>query len=323
MAEALLKIDIRCNAGVPAIAVRERMDFHEAVVEARGGLQRVIRAVLGPVACIVEEVAKVHGNMQRIDTDIFFGQPEFTRPLPYVAEQPPVKLFHKVFGEHIRPAAAREPGREIRIALLAGHFAAPEVRDGLVAHLDIDPAGVDLWMGTLSKTFSGCGGYIACKADFVEYLKFTAPGFVYSVGMSPPVAAAAIASIRVMLREPERVRRLQERGRFFLETARAAGLDVGTSAGFSVVPVITGNSILATRLGNRLLERGINVLPIVYPAVPEKAARLRFFLTCEHEEEQIRDAVKTTAEELARLRAEGGSVREFALRMAMPDPPAP
>jgi len=194
---------------------------------------------------------------------------------------------------------------------------------GIGEHYGIDPGDVDLWMGTLSKTLSGCGGYIACKADFVEYLKFTAPGFVYSVGMPPPIAAAAIASIRLMLREPERVERLQQRGRFFLETARAAGLDVGTSAGFSVVPVITGNSILATRLGNSLLERGINALPIVYPAVPEKAARLRFFLTCEHEEEQIREAVRVTAEELTRLRAEGGGLREYALRMALPDPAKP
>lgn len=194
---------------------------------------------------------------------------------------------------------------------------------GIGEHYGVDPREVDLWMGTLSKTLSGCGGYIACRSDFVEYLKFTAPGFVYSVGMPPPIAAAAIASIQVMLREPERVKRLQERGHLFLEAARAAGLDVGTSAGYSVVPVITGNSVLATRLGNRLLERGINALPILYPAVPEKAARLRFFLTCEHEEQQIRDAVAITAEELARLRSEGGSVREFALRMAMTDPKEP
>lgn len=194
---------------------------------------------------------------------------------------------------------------------------------GIAEQCGIDPTDVDLWMGTLSKTLSACGGYIASRADFVEYLKYTAPGFVFSVGMSPPLAAAALASIQVMLREPERVARLQARGQLFLETARAAGLDVGTSEGFSVVPVITGNSVVATKLGQRLLERGINALPIIHPAVPEKSARLRFFLTSEHEEQQIRHAVAVTAEELARLQSEGGSVRELAIRLAMPKTPEP
>lgn len=194
---------------------------------------------------------------------------------------------------------------------------------GIAEQCGIDPTDVDLWMGTLSKTLSACGGYIASRADFVEYLKYTAPGFVFSVGMSPPLAAAALASIQVMLREPERIARLQARGQLFLETARAAGLDVGTSEGFSVVPVITGNSVLATKLGQRLLERGINALPIIHPAVPEKSARLRFFLTSEHEEQQIRHAVAVTAEELARLQSEGGSVRELAVRLAMPKTPEP
>jgi 8-amino-7-oxononanoate synthase len=194
---------------------------------------------------------------------------------------------------------------------------------GIAEQCGIDPTDVDLWMGTLSKTLSACGGYIASRADFVEYLKYTAPGFVFSVGMSPPLAAAALASIQVMLREPERVARLQARGQLFLEAARAAGLDVGTSEGFSVVPVITGNSVLATKLGQRLLERGINALPIIHPAVPEKSARLRFFLTSEHEEQQIRHAVAVTAEELARLQSEGGSVRELAVRLAMPKTPEP
>lgn len=194
---------------------------------------------------------------------------------------------------------------------------------GIAEHCSIDPNEIDIWMGTLSKTLSSCGGYIAGRADFVEYLKYTAPGFVYSVGMSPPLAAAALASIQVMLEEPERIERLQARGRLFLECARDAGLDVGTSEGFSVVPVITGNSIVATKLSQNLLERGINVLPIIHPAVPEKSARLRFFLTSEHEEQQVRDTVAITAEELIKLQSERSSLRELAVRLAMPKTPEP
>ena len=68
-----------------------------------------------------------------------------------------------------------------------------------------------------------------------------------------------------------------------------------------MIPVITGNSMVALRLSNRLRGDGINVQPILYPAVDESAARLRFFLTCEHTEEQIRYTVQRVAERYAEL----------------------
>ena len=146
-------------------------------------------------------------------------------------------------------------------------------------------------MGTLSKTLAGCGGYIAGETALVEHLKFLAPGFLYSVGLAPPLAAASLAALRIMLREPQRVTALQTRGRSFLERARQAGIDTGTSAGLAVVPAITGSSLKAARISTALLEQGINVQPILYPAVPEQAARLRFFISCEHTEEQLQHAV--------------------------------
>ncbi len=179
---------------------------------------------------------------------------------------------------------------------------------GIAEYADIDPTQVEMWMGTLSKTMSACGGYIAGSSALVEYLKVGAPGFVYSVGMSPPVAAAAMESIRVMLDEPERVERLRRNGHLFVETAREFGLDTGFSAGYSVVPIVVGGSIQAAKLSNRLHDRNINVLPIIFPAVAEKAARLRFFITCEHTEDQIRETVQITAEELRNVIAEGSAL---------------
>ena len=68
---------------------------------------------------------------------------------------------------------------------------------GIGEHFDIDPRAVDIWMGTLSKSFGSCGGYIAGCKELVEYLKYTAPGFVFSVGMPPSNAAAALAALRL------------------------------------------------------------------------------------------------------------------------------
>jgi 8-amino-7-oxononanoate synthase len=73
---------------------------------------------------------------------------------------------------------------------------------GIREHFGLPSADVDIWMGTLSKALAGCGGYIAGEAALVEHLKFLAPGFLYSVGMPPPVAAASLAALQCLHREP-------------------------------------------------------------------------------------------------------------------------
>ncbi len=172
---------------------------------------------------------------------------------------------------------------------------------GIAEHFDVDPRQVDIWMCTFSKTLGSAGGYIAGSQALVEYLKYTAPGFVYSVGLPPAAAAAALASLRVLEEEPQRVAQLSQNAALFLRLAKEAGLNTGASQNTPVVPVITGNSQHALELSWRLYERGINVQPILHPAVEENAARLRFFITAVHTEQQIRAAVQATAEELAKI----------------------
>ena len=163
---------------------------------------------------------------------------------------------------------------------------------GIHEHFDVAGKDVDIWMGTLSKTLAGCGGYIAGERALVENLKYGAPGFVYSVGIAPPLAAASLAALRIMLNEPERVTRLQENGRLFLKLVREIGLDAGNSQGIAIVPAITGNSLKAVKLSNRLFDSAINVQPIIYPVVEERGARLRFFLSAQHKENQLKRTVE-------------------------------
>jgi 8-amino-7-oxononanoate synthase len=172
---------------------------------------------------------------------------------------------------------------------------------GIQEHFGLRGSDVDIWMGTLSKTLASCGGYIAGERALVAHLKCAAPGFVYSVGMPPPAAAASLAALRLLLEEPWRAQALRARGRQFLELARTLDIDTGLSAGLSVIPAITYSSLKAARLSEALFRRGINVQPIVYPAVQERAARLRFFISSEHTEEQIRTTVEALAQEMHRL----------------------
>ncbi|RJQ81320.1 aminotransferase class I/II-fold pyridoxal phosphate-dependent enzyme [Amycolatopsis panacis] len=174
---------------------------------------------------------------------------------------------------------------------------------GVGDHFDVDRSAIDLWSGTLSKSLSSCGGYVAGSANVVQYLKYSVPGFVYSVGLTPTNTAAALASLRVLREEPERLARLRSNAALFLDAARKAGLNTGPSEGSPVVPCVVGDSALTLRLAEVLFERGISVNPIMYPAVPEHEARLRFFITSEHTAEQITRTVSVVAEELQRLRA--------------------
>ncbi|SDQ15823.1 aminotransferase class I/II-fold pyridoxal phosphate-dependent enzyme [Pseudovibrio sp. Tun.PSC04-5.I4] len=169
---------------------------------------------------------------------------------------------------------------------------------GIAEHFQINPKDVDIWMGTFSKTLAGCGGYIAGCNNLVDYLKLTASGFVFSVGISPPIAAAVCEAIRLMKKEPHRAQAAQSNGLYFLEKAKASGLDTGGSQGCAIIPIMIGDPLKATVLSARLLDRGLNVLPIIYPAVPEKSARLRFFITSEHKQEQLDFAIKLLTEEM-------------------------
>ncbi|HZN32297.1 MAG TPA: aminotransferase class I/II-fold pyridoxal phosphate-dependent enzyme [Pirellulaceae bacterium] len=172
---------------------------------------------------------------------------------------------------------------------------------GLTEHYGVDPRDVDLLMGTLSKAMGSCGGYIAGTKELIEYLKYTSPGFVFSCGLSPPGAAAALASLHLLQRDPSRIERLQANSRLFLELARQRGLNTGMSNNTAVVPIITGNSYHALLLSNALFDRGVSVQPILYPAVEEEKARLRFFITAAHTEQQIRSTVAAVAEEIEKI----------------------
>lgn len=172
---------------------------------------------------------------------------------------------------------------------------------GLREHFGLKGSDVDIWMGTLSKSLASCGGYIAGSRALTLNLKFNAPGFVFSVGLPPASAAAALAALRVMAAEPERVAELHQRGALFLELARERGLPTGQSRGISIVPLIVGDTKRCVALTNALFARGIDVQPILYPGVKERAVRLRFFINRNHSEEQIRRAIAIIDEEWRRI----------------------
>ncbi|MCZ7680917.1 MAG: aminotransferase class I/II-fold pyridoxal phosphate-dependent enzyme [Sandaracinaceae bacterium] len=176
---------------------------------------------------------------------------------------------------------------------------------GVREHFGLAPTDVHVWMGTLSKALGSAGGYIAGSRALVELLRYGSPGYVFAAAMPPSTAAAALAALRLLEREPQRVATLHARTRLFQETARGLGLDLAEVHETSpVVPVMVGDSELCLALSLALLEHDIDVAPFVPPIVPEGSARLRFFLSATHSEAQVQAAAEATARELARLRRE-------------------
>jgi len=131
-------------------------------------------------------------------------------------------------------------------------------RPGIPRNIFSGPGYFDV-DATLSKSFGSCGGYIAGASALVEYLKYTAPGFLYSVGIPPSNAAAALAALRKLIAEPERVAALRQRAAHFLRRCREAGLgDVVDFAGYRSQPEVQAH----------LASADVFVLPSFAEGVP-------------------------------------------------------
>jgi len=172
---------------------------------------------------------------------------------------------------------------------------------GLCEHWGIDPASVDILMGTLSKSLVSCGGFIAGRRALVEVLRHRCPGFLlYSAGLPPPAAGAALGALQVLEREPERVGRLRARASLLRGRLLEAGCDVGAcSDGSPIVPVMLPahrDMKDVAELSRRLLHRGVHVVGLGHPVVPRDGARLRMFVSAAHAEADLERAAAVVAE---------------------------
>jgi 8-amino-7-oxononanoate synthase len=163
----------------------------------------------------------------------------------------------------------------------------------------IDPRSVDIWMGVTSKALAGCGGYVAGSHTLIKYLKHTAPGFVFTTAMSPPAAAASLTALRFLQRNPSRVTKLQVNSDLFRSFAKESHLDIGSSRDSAIVPVMVASEERCAALAFALRKKGVSAFPMVWPAVPQGRARLRFLVSTLHTEEQIRFAIAATVESFA------------------------
>jgi 8-amino-7-oxononanoate synthase/acyl carrier protein len=158
---------------------------------------------------------------------------------------------------------------------------------GVDEYFKLDPYDIDIKMGTISKGLGTCGGYLAGKRSLITFLKYNVPGFVFSVGINPPSAAATLKAIDILERDNSAVKRLHNNIEVFVSEAHKRGLDTCLAGKTAIIPIMVGDDNDAFLISNFLLERGVFVPPAVYPAVPKGQSRLRFCVTSEHKTHQI------------------------------------
>jgi 8-amino-7-oxononanoate synthase len=142
-------------------------------------------------------------------------------------------------------------------------------------------AKIDLQMGTLSKAIGGYGAYVCATRPVIDFIKTRTRTVVYTTGLPPANAAAAIAALEVIAREPGRVAAPLARAR---RLTAALNLPPAESA---VVPIILGEAETALAAARDLEDKGLLVVPIRPPTVPAGTSRLRLAFSAEHTEAQV------------------------------------
>ncbi|MEX1019216.1 MAG: pyridoxal phosphate-dependent aminotransferase family protein [Litorilinea sp.] len=146
---------------------------------------------------------------------------------------------------------------------------------------------IDIKMGTMSKALPGIGGYIAGDRKLVNYLRHSARGFIFSAALPPAVTAAILEALQVLREEGATLKdTLQRNVDQFHAGLQAAGFDTGQTV-TPIVPIMVESEERAFVMTKYCQDNGVFVLPVLPPAVPENAARLRANVTALHTPEDI------------------------------------
>ena len=154
--------------------------------------------------------------------------------------------------------------------------------------------GVDLLMGTFSKSLATVGGFIAGDASVLDYIKHNARSQIFSAAPPPASIAAAAKALELVEREPERRKQLWENTHYMKHELETLGFDTGQTAS-PVIPLVIGEDLNAFVMTKRLEEEGVFVNPVVSPAVPEGRAMIRTSYMATHTREHLDFALEAIA----------------------------
>jgi 8-amino-7-oxononanoate synthase len=154
---------------------------------------------------------------------------------------------------------------------------------------------VDVIVGTLGKALGSYGAYVTCDQAMARYLVNSARSLIFSTGLPPAAAAAAMAALGLLQEQPRRVERLADNADTLRAGLAREGFDVSGSE-TQIVPLIIGDAGLAMRICEAALEQGVFAQAIRPPTVPDGTSRLRLAVMASHTRSELRDAAKSLAQ---------------------------
>jgi glycine C-acetyltransferase len=161
---------------------------------------------------------------------------------------------------------------------------------GIVSHFKLGRDKVHVEMGTFSKAFGVVGGHVSGSRDLINFGYNKSRTWLLSGSHPPGVAAACIAAVEILEKEPKHVQNLWKNTEYFKKAMKDLGFDIGRST-TPITPVIVGESGVAKRLSTRLFEEGIFALPIVFPMVARDKARIRTIMNAALTKEDLDFAI--------------------------------
>jgi serine palmitoyltransferase len=169
---------------------------------------------------------------------------------------------------------------------------------GVCEHSGVDPADVDVLMGTFTKSFASVGGYIAGSKQLVSHLRRSSHSHLYDCSMSSAAACQVLCALDVLEGDSgkRRVDVLRQNALLFRSGLRAAGFTVLGDDASPVVPVLFGSPCKYTVFSRQCLARGIAVVIVGFPATPVLYGRVRFCVSAGHTREDLLKAIQVISE---------------------------
>lgn len=144
-----------------------------------------------------------------------------------------------------------------------------------------DQAEPDIVTGTLSKAFGCFGGFVAARHEVIEFIKYNSRAFIFSTSLCPSVTAALLQAINIARAEPERRENLWACTHYLLDGLKSLGFDTGVSQ-TPIIPIILDDESKMFEMVQGLDDDGIFASPVIYPACPRNAPRVRISLSADH-----------------------------------------
>ncbi len=160
---------------------------------------------------------------------------------------------------------------------------------------------VDVITGTLGKALGGAsGGYTSGKKEIIELLRQRSRPYLFSNSVAPPIVTAAIAAIDMLSSSTDLRDKLQDNVTYFREKIASIGLTV-VPGEHAIVPIMFGEATPAVKMAEKMLEKGVYVIPFSFPVVPKGKARIRTQVSAAHSKDDLDLAIAMFAEAKAEV----------------------